>query len=132
MFETAEAARANSIEYCGVNLLKDEINKDTSSDIEGKMKICISSQDVTEDNANRHPTRTSVSGVSPKIQPDSILKEVEECTVRFKPEIRCNVANNNNPGNDENEILKNELRMRLKNRIMKIKLLIRTVPMKKR
>ena len=128
MVETTEAISSKNY---GTSLSKDGIRRDTHEDHEDRTQICISSQDVAKDDVTRPPTREGVSRLSSNIPLDCILKEKNVCIVTFEPEMRCNVANNNNLGNDENEIIKTNFRMRLKNRIMKLIPLLKAIPMKR-
>ena len=109
-FEVIEATRKSNSGHYKAGLPKDRIYRDAHSDVKDKMQICISSQDVPKNEVNRPQTREGVSRLSSDIPLlDGILKEKDVRMVTFEPELRCNVSNDNNLGDEINEIMKNKL-----------------------
>ena len=112
---------------------EDKICEDARSNNEDKTLRCISPQDVGSDDISRHPVRKDESRLSSEGQLDNILRKegVFKNVVAFKPEMNCEVINNNNYWNDRIGVIKTNFIMRPKNRDMKMILGLKGIPMER-
>ena len=128
MVETAESSSTKDHEVCfprenktsnfkdknirGSNSnSEDKICEDARSNIEDKTLRCISPQDVGSNDISRPPVREDESRLSSEGQLDNILRKEGVCknVVAFKPEMNCEVIDNNNYLNDGNGVIENKL-----------------------